>query len=67
MLHIWVSQSAGVDVLVEVEGEGSGDASHHDGDWDEVPVPELELLVAARDEVHTSEVHDYEEFYEFAS
>jgi hypothetical protein len=53
-----VSNIARVDVMEQLEGEQRWQAKHLDCDRHEVPVPHLELLMTARNQLNSTDVAD---------
>lgn len=67
MMNIWLRQAARVDVLEQCEGHSRRSTCHKERKWYQIPVPKLKLLMASRNKIYTSEIHNCDELDEFSA
>jgi hypothetical protein len=61
VMNDWLLNPAREDIMEQFESQPLWDASHFDGHWHQVPVPQLELLMASRHELSSSNItNDHE-------
>lgn len=62
MMNIPLVQPARVNVHKELENKNCGSIRHQNQHWDEIPIPELELLMAPRYEIEARNVENQQSF-----